>query len=136
MRFLKVRYEDLVRDPRLEMERTTNFLDIQEDSVLLRPTLNSGREDWTGNSTDGQPFSGIEASSVDRWRSLLSPSQTVLLETLLGDEMLLHGYEPQSTPSSIRRLRVLPYGLMNIARGFREVGIRDSWNRPRQQQRS
>jgi len=136
VRFLKVRYEDLVRDPRLEMERTTNFLDIQEDNVLLRPTLNSGREDWTGNSTDRQPFSGIEASSVDRWRSLLSPAQTVLLETLLGDEMLLHGYEPQSTPSSIRRLRVLPYGLMNIARGFREAGIRDSWNRPRQHQRS
>ena len=133
---MKIRYEDLVREPELETERMVNFLDIQEDRILLRPTQHAGREDWTGNSAYGKTYSSIEDSSVARWRSLLTPAQLLLLETLLGDEMLLHGYEPDSTPSTVRSLRALPHRLVNVARGYRDGRIRPVWNRPRPRQGS
>jgi len=136
VRFMKIRYEDLVREPELETERMVNFLDIQEDRILLRPTQHAGREDWTGNSAYGKTYSSIEDSSVARWRSLLTPAQLLLLETLLGDEMLLHGYEPDSTPSTVRSLRALPHRLVNVARGYRDGRIRPVWNRPRPRQGS
>ncbi len=119
-RFLKVRYEDLVQDTQKEMERIASFLDLEPDPILWRPTRISGTELWTGNSAYGDSFDGVQTTSVERWRKILSRSEVALLESLLRDEMPRHGYEPVTTPGTAAALRALPHRALNAVRQWKD----------------
>ncbi len=65
-RFYVLVYDDLIADPRREMERLCRFLDLRFDEVLLRPTLME--RPWKGNSWFNGDFEGIDRRPLEQWK--------------------------------------------------------------------
>jgi hypothetical protein len=128
-RFLEVRYEDLVGNPATQVSRLARFLSIQEEDILSRPTVQGGRLPWTGNSAYGKQFHGVQTSSVERWRQALHPAEIQLIEALLRDEMLAHGYEPAYRASASLKVRAAGLRLLIVARQVRDRAIVPPWSR-------
>jgi hypothetical protein len=76
---LTICYDRLVQHPRVELERICEFLQIEWDDILLKPTHNGAL--WAGNSMYGQVYSGISTEALHRYREILSPEETDFLET-------------------------------------------------------
>lgn len=89
-RYLIVRYEDIVRKPKLSMRAITEFLTIDESNALYQPTL--GGNSWLGNSAHREKYKGINASSVGRWREDLDSHEVRQLEAYMSPEMQTCGY--------------------------------------------
>ncbi|MBM3461228.1 MAG: sulfotransferase [Armatimonadetes bacterium] len=91
-----VRYEDVLRDPRAEMERICEFLDIRYDASMLDGEkwfdYATGRP-WTGNSSFLSSMSGVRPELAERWRRELSPEIEGMVSYVCGPEMALVGYD-------------------------------------------
>ncbi len=76
-----VRYEDLVKDPQVEIEKICQFLALPFNDKMLNVT---GR-----NAADPVfiKVNGINASSVGRWQSVLNKGEIVLCQTLARSPM-------------------------------------------------
>ena len=109
-RFLSVRYEDLVRDPRSVVEQVCAFIGVDATPLPLTPTR--GGRAWGGNSSYGENFSGISQSSLDRWKTQLTPGEIHWIEYHCQGGMKDCGYEILSDLSSPAR---------NLARWFARV---------------
>ncbi len=91
-RYLVLRFEDVVTDPTRWMRTIAEFLGIDFDDVLLRPTV-CGRP-WSGNNFDGLRFSAPSTTNVERWRQRITPAEAAVLEYHFRDVMLRFGYAP------------------------------------------
>ena len=79
-----MRFEDLVTDPRAEVERVCRFLGIPfEEAMLDRVVVSYGQ-------TLGS--SGFDAGAADRWRSQLNPLASAWFRAWLGGRMRAAGY--------------------------------------------
>ncbi|MEM8961412.1 MAG: sulfotransferase [Acidobacteriota bacterium] len=96
-RYRILRYEDLVHDPATRLGELADFFGIDLDPALEQPTL-AGRP-WGGNSMHGERFTGIDTSSVGRWRSTLDEATVTALEARLATPMRRLGYELTTRPS-------------------------------------
>jgi hypothetical protein len=104
---LTVRYEDLTRRPREEVQRICAFLGLayDDDMLALEKTdpakIVSDQRGWFPTI-----FDGITTTAVARWRSEMSPRAQRLFAALAGDELAAHGYEvaagPAPAPSPLR----------------------------------
>ncbi len=79
--FLFVRYESLVNNVRKEMTRVADFLNIQFDEILTRPT-NLGNT-WGGNSSIMTGFQAVQSERIGKWETELTPPERRLLEYFL-----------------------------------------------------
>lgn len=96
-RRLLLRYESLVADPRAEMTRVANFLEIAWSDTLLQPTTLG--EEWLGNAFDKQRnLSGTVREADERWRDLLAFEDIATIEALCGAFMSRAGYDLISGP--------------------------------------
>ncbi|NHZ84676.1 MAG: hypothetical protein GWP19_02210, partial [Planctomycetia bacterium] len=75
-----LKYEDLVSDPRREIERLCNFLNLTFEEILLTPT--SLGKLWAGNSTSGTQFWGIDTSTLNHWKSNISDFEVCYINKL------------------------------------------------------
>lgn len=83
-RYAVVRFEDLVTDPRAEVERVCRFLGIPfEEAMLDRVVVSYGQ-------TLGS--SGFDAGAADRWRGQLTPLAKAWFRAWLGRRMRAAGY--------------------------------------------
>ena len=106
---LLIRYADLVQDTRGVMTRVCDFLAIQWDNGLLKPTR--GGVPWSGNSRDGATFNGISTNPLERYRQSLTPGEIQTLEVWLGDLMAQHGWHSAyKNPSVAAQARDLLLG--------------------------
>lgn len=80
-RYLMIRYEDLIADPQTVLASLTEFLGIEVNSTLGRPTR-AGKP-WGGNSMFGEEFAGISDSPVGRYQRVLEPASIRRLEAIL-----------------------------------------------------
>lgn len=86
-RFLEVRYEDLVDNPRREMERVLAFVGEPWDDVVLNPSATlSSRE-----SSTQAVAKGLQKSKEESWRKL-SASQLAEIEAEAGGLLRELGY--------------------------------------------
>jgi len=88
--FLFVKYERLVRDVEEEMRRVVDFLEIDFENVLVRPT-NLGNL-WGGNASELMTFSKVRSERVGKWQSVLKRSEIQVLERFLGRYLLQCNY--------------------------------------------
>ena len=88
---LLIRYEDLVQSPTVVMEQVCEFLEIEWDDTLLRPTRNG--HPWTGNSMYGTEFTGISTDSVGRYKLLLSDDEKCLIQSWLSNYFRQFGWQ-------------------------------------------
>ncbi len=83
-RYLVVRFEDLVTDPRAEVARICRFAGIEfEEGMMDRVVESHGQ-------ALGSP--GFDAKAAERWRSQLSPPARLWFRLWLGGGMRAAGY--------------------------------------------
>jgi hypothetical protein len=75
-----IKYEDLVTQPKTQLQKLCDFLEIPFEEILLTPTY--GGEAWEGNSTMEQTFSGIDASGLDKWQGIITPMEVQYVNKL------------------------------------------------------
>ena len=89
-----LRYEDLVRDPAVEVERVCRFAGIPFEAAMLEADANAsaqvaaGQEQWFTGLADS-----INVGSVGRWRAGMSRKNQALFTQIAGDMLRRHGYE-------------------------------------------
>jgi hypothetical protein len=107
-RFLIIRYEDLVADPRASMEMVCRFAGLDFNESLLEPTRAGAG--WQGNSAFHKAFRGISAASVDQWKQSLTQHEIWWIELHCRKGMEVANYPLQTNArfSLSRWLRRLP----------------------------
>jgi hypothetical protein len=91
---LITRYEDLVTDPAVAMQRVCHFLGVSFDREVVLTPSKLGKL-WRGNSATEREFSAITAERVDSWREELQENEIGWVEWHCGDLMPHFGYEPR-----------------------------------------
>jgi hypothetical protein len=101
-RYAVVRYGDLVRKSDGSMRSVADFLGLEFDPVLTRPTL--GGRDWLGNSSFG-PKAGIDEAALVSWRNRLTAAEIAFVEERCGGVGALltddTGWDPGNLPESL-----------------------------------
>lgn len=105
-RFHWCRYEDLVTDPRAELDRLTHAIGLEDMAELRIPGEIPGESGaiWQGNSSF-RSHSGVSASSVAAYRGILPDSVAQLIEATCLPELRLLGYD--TTLSYHEAMRVI-----------------------------
>ncbi len=101
-RYMLVRYEDLVRTPEKTLRRVCGFLDLLFVAAMLdhhkRPVRGFSDRQFEHMANTLSP---VFTSSIDKWRTELTPRQIGLIEYALADRMKLMGYEPSSASTKL-----------------------------------
>ena len=105
-RYLIVRYEDLVKEPKETMRAVAAHLEIQYDECLEVPTLLGER--WGGNSTSGRKFEGVDARPLEEWKNHIRDIEIVLVNRVLREFIDLYGYEVVEPRHRVLRQRWEP----------------------------
>jgi hypothetical protein len=95
-RFRPVVFEQLVTDTRRVLSDVLDFLDLEWNNCLLRPTV-MGQE-TTGNNYDDEKFREVTNKNVGRWRERISEFEAQVIEYHLADVMKKHGYNLAFSP--------------------------------------
>jgi hypothetical protein len=90
-RLVRVRYEDLVRDPDRELRRICGALELPfEPSMVDVPAGQPASEQALG--ARGR---GISSDSVGRWRTTLTASEVAVIQAVTAGELRALGYEAE-----------------------------------------
>lgn len=122
---MRVRYEDLVAEPELEMRRICSFLGLDFDAAMLRGGGLDNRVVFqSSHRLVGAP---PDRRRLDGWRKALSPRDIELFEWVAGDMLKHLGYRPDTDGRAVRRpstaergtryLRHLRIKSVNLIRG-------------------
>jgi hypothetical protein len=90
-RYMEVRYEQLVRDPKAEMQRVLAFLGEPWCHAVLDASADRVR-----NTNGGNDHTPIFATSIGRWKRELSPEEIACIQSTAGDTMALLSYEVET----------------------------------------
>ena len=91
--YLELRYEDLVAEPRRELERLGRFLGEDFEEAMLAPRSEAERlparqrEDWHGETR-----AAVGPQRVGRYAKELAPDEVALVEAVAGSRMRRLGY--------------------------------------------
>lgn len=86
----RIRYEDLVAQPKQVVRQICEFLEITGDEDMLKvPPGNTAA--WQERQDD----TGIHVRSAGRWRKTLRSAEVALVQHVANKEMALLGYPPQ-----------------------------------------
>ena len=110
--FLSIRYEDLLANPRSVLGQVCRFIGISVEPLTLAPT--KAGQNWPGNSSFGDCFSGISQVPLNRWKDDLSDDEVAWIEYHCQQGMEECGYQlltDLSSPEANLRqwLRPLPW---------------------------
>lgn len=109
-----IRYEDLVDDAPTHLRRLCDHI-----GVAYEPGMTEVSASNTSFGSEATETKGIVASSRDRWRTELTPTEIWLGERVFGTEMAALGYDPAGTggPSPWELAKIglqLPGRLFNL----------------------
>ncbi|MFC1695167.1 sulfotransferase [Pseudomonadota bacterium] len=112
-----LRYEDLVAQPYIELNKLTDFLAV---SSFEPGSLDSGVRDragqlWQANSSKQSPGSLVSEKSVGSYRTALGADEIAYTETVCEYEMAWLGYLPDSATDPEKCLRSYEdYGINDL----------------------
>jgi hypothetical protein len=97
-----VTHERVLEDPEKAAREMCEFLDVEYDPAML-DTDNyyeyATGSTWIGNSTFETVTSGISMHRADRWRKMLDPKVSKMVDFMCGPDMNVVGYEPLADDS-------------------------------------
>ncbi len=116
---LRVRYEDLVRDPGAWVKRMCEHVGVDYDPRML--DVERSNSSFVAETDTGRER-GIVTTSTERWKTELTPTEIWLAERITGPWMDRFGYERLSAsraihPSPLELTRIaslLPWRLFNM----------------------
>ena len=118
-----VRYEDLVTQPAIEVQRLSEFLGITYDADMLAvektdsAKLQQDQQAWFSNL-----WGGINQDAMYKWRRVMSQRDQRVFLAAAGDELMLHGYDDGGLrPERVGLLRRAWFGATNL--GLRVVNL-------------
>jgi len=106
-RYLLVKYEDFVAEPRETLQRVCDFLGVEMTERMLehhkREETGFGEysRQWMENT-----LKPVFTSSIDKWKDEMSPTHIAMVEAAVGDAMRELGYEPVGPRVPAVRLRL------------------------------
>ena len=102
--YLELRYEELVRQPRISMQSVATFLDIAFDERMLRHHELDLR---LGDVERRAHLQGVRQpvcqASIGRWRTALDARQIKDLERVLGPTLAALGYDAGESPPRLAK---------------------------------
>jgi hypothetical protein len=113
---LLVRYEDLVTEPREQLQRVSSFLGMAYDDDMLAvektDTSKLQHQDWFSNL-----WKGINTSAMDKWRTRMDEHDQRLFLAAAGDELHLLGYDDGGLrPAHVSGAQRRRYAIANFAK--------------------
>jgi len=84
-RWMNLRFEDLVSEPEVTLERACRFLGCEYHSAML-------------NYPKGSSYPAPDASAAARWKTKLSHKEIQLVESKVGGLLVDAGYKPSGHP--------------------------------------
>ncbi|MBR9911299.1 MAG: sulfotransferase [Gammaproteobacteria bacterium] len=90
-RVLDVFYEDMVKNPSVEISKIMSFLNLEYNNKQILPEYFSNNK-RAGSDGFVKLKSAINDSSVGRFKSALSPETICVIESLAKDNLLKLGY--------------------------------------------
>jgi len=118
----RLRYEDLLADPRTELTRLCAFLGEEFDEAMLDHTRAAAdivpgyKEGWHGRTRQA-----LDPNRIEAWRSDLTPGEIGLIEAVAARTMRRNGYERSGLgrpPTPAERARYYEV----LARKLRAIG--------------
>lgn len=97
----RVRYEDLLHDPRTHLESICRFLGESFDERMLDHAAAAHDVAPTFKQWHARVDHPVDASRIDAWRHRLPPQDVALIEAVTHRQMQDHGYaagEPRARP--------------------------------------
>lgn len=91
---LKIKYEDLILNPKNQISKIKDFLDLESNSNLFEPTKNG--KSWQGNSMFGKKSKNIDSTNIGRFKTKLPINELEIIETLCQKKMLYYNYTIES----------------------------------------
>lgn len=92
-RYMVLRFEDLVTEPKTSLQKICAFLNIDFHESLLTPTVL--QMPTQGNNYDGKKLFRISRDNVGRWRERISNEEAQIIEFHFKDLMTAFGYTPE-----------------------------------------
>jgi len=92
-----LRYEDLISQPDIYINKVCDFLEIKPHENMYNPSayLDGGNKPWLQNSSHRGAISGFNIDSIEKWREVLSDRQISMIESMCCGEMSLFGYKTE-----------------------------------------
>ena len=90
-RYRILKFEDLVEDLECEMRSLSQWLGIEYEDVLLKPTKFGS--DTDGNNFEGKKFSTVSTDNVGAWRQRITDNEAQIIEFHMAEMMGAYGYE-------------------------------------------
>ncbi len=105
-----IRFEDLVQKPETTVRHLCSRLELSYDDQLL----DVGQINSSYQSSVGGVRRGLHATAVDKWREVLTPTETAIAERHSGPLMRQFGYE-SSAPGPVNLLSEFGQRLTYVA---------------------
>jgi hypothetical protein len=114
--YFRLRYEDLLADPRTELARLCAFLGEDFDEAMLdhpraAEDIVPSRKTWHDRTRGA-----LDRGRIEAWRTELEPAEIGLFETVAKRTLLRNGYRPSGAGT--------PPGARDLAAYYRESGRR------------
>jgi hypothetical protein len=133
--YVRLRYEDLVADPRPELERLCAALGEQFDDAMLSHRTDAANDmvpQWATHHvlTRGN----VDPSRIDAWRTSLTPEQIGLIEWRCGRTMQERGYQPSGLARRPSAQLLGAYGYRHARSAVRDarINMQDALRRRRE----
>ncbi len=103
---LRVRYEDLVANPKETMERICEFLEVEFYPGMLNFHMTEAARELSRLRHHRRVSSPLDKKAVGRYKTDLPPNAVLLIESYLSESMTFMGYLPDSDKERLLGLRL------------------------------
>jgi protein-tyrosine sulfotransferase len=92
-RFMELRYEDLVSDPRASVEAACNFMDLGfQEEMMAHEGAFQKMGDATAHGHHAKVGEPVTTGSIGKWKERLTGEQADFVERAIGEELARIGY--------------------------------------------
>ena len=91
--YYRLRYEDVLSDPRRELAQLCNFLDEPFDEAMLDHASAARDIVPTRKTWHARASATLDTKRIEAWREVLAPTELGLFEQVAGDALEANGYK-------------------------------------------
>jgi hypothetical protein len=92
-------FDDVLQDPEGEMRDLADFLDIEFEESMLRPTICGDL--WGGNSMHADEFEGISQEPLYHWKEHIGDLEIRLMNEFFEDTIREYGFDYLESDASL-----------------------------------